>query len=266
MREMMLRIFVLLAGICICRGEIDWPQLQFTLVASNLVQPTSVVHAGDGSGRLFITQQKGQILTLAGTHLDAIPFLDISGKIKSGGEQGLLCVAFPRDYVNKRHFYVNYTRAGDGATIVSRFSVNGPNNIADPDGEEIIRNTLQPFANHNGGQLAFGPDGYLYIGMGDGGGAGDVGNRAQDLGSLLGKILRIDVDRGPPYAIPPTNPFLTNSSARPEIWAYGLRNPWRFSFDRDTGDLYIADVGQEEWEEVDFQPANSLGGENYGWR
>ena len=266
MRGLLPKTFVLLAGICVCRGEIDWPQLKFTLVASNLVQPTSVVHAGDGSGRLFITQQSGQILTLSGTTLDAIPFLDIGSKIILGSEQGLLCVAFPPDYVNKRHFYVNYTRAGDGATIVSRFSVKNSDNIADPSSEEVILNIPQPFVNHNGGQLVFGPDGYLYVGTGDGGGAGDPGNRAQDLGSLLGKILRIDVDQGTPYSIPPTNPFLTNSSARPEIWAYGLRNPWRFSFDRETGDLYIADVGQDAWEEVDFQPANSAGGENYGWR
>ena len=163
---------------------------------------------------------------------------------------------------------MNYTRAPDGATVVARYRVSaGDNNVADPASEEVILTVPQPFANHNGGQLAFGPeDGYLYIGMGDGGSGGDPFNNAQNPGVLLGKLLRIDVESGAvPYGVPPTNPFLGMISYRPEIWALGLRNPWRFSFDRQAGDLYIGDVGQGDFEEIDFQAAGDPGGQNYGW-
>jgi glucose/arabinose dehydrogenase len=184
--------------------------------------------------------------------------------VLSGGEQGLLSVAFHPDYIFNGLFYVDYTDLS-GATVIARYQVSSNPNAADPTSAAILLRIPQPFANHNGGQLQFGSDGNLYIGMGDGGSAGDPLNNAQNLNSLLGKILRIDVSILP-YAIPPDNPFLGSFNAAPEIWAYGLRNPWRFSFDRQTGDLFIGDVGQARLEEVDFQSAASGGGENYGWR
>jgi glucose/arabinose dehydrogenase len=203
--------------------------------------------------------------------VQATEFLDIHTKVSCCGEQGLLSVAFPPGYASKRYFYVNYTDTA-GNTVVARYRLTGNDDIADATSEQAIINIAQPFANHNGGQLAFGPDGDLYIGMGDGGSGGDPGNRAQDTTQLLGKILRLDVERPTPtgtpaaYAVPSSNPVMPTPGARREIWARGVRNPWRFSFDRLTGDLYIGDVGQDSFEEVDFQPASSLGGENYGWR
>lgn len=235
-------------------------------LASGLANAVSLAHAGDGSGRLFIVQQTGQILIYNGTRVLQRPFLDISNLVSGGREQGLLGLAFHPNYINNGYFYVNYTdRKGD--TVIARYSVSGINpNLANPFSATTLLTVDQPYSNHNGGQLQFGPDSYLYIGLGDGGSAGDPQNNAQNLGALLGKILRIDVDGGSPYAIPPDNPFVGMEGARPEIWAYGLRNPWRFSFDLLTGDMFIADVGQDEWEEIDFQPASSTGGENYGWR
>jgi hypothetical protein len=175
-------------------------------------------------------------------------------------------VAFPPGYSGKRYFYVDYTNTS-GNTVISRFRLSSDPDVADPGSERILLTIAQPYPNHNGGQLVFGPDGYLYIGMGDGGSAGDPQNNAQDPASLLGKILRIDVESGAePYAVPASNPFAGRTGYRGEIWALGLRNPWRFSFDSRTGDLYVADVGQNQYEEVDFQPAGSSGGENYGWR
>lgn len=235
----------------------------------DLTRPVYVTHAGDGTNRLFIVEQPGRILIAANGRLRAEPFLDIREKITTrGNEQGLLGLAFHPDYKNNGSFFVNYSRVPDGDNVIARYRVSDDSNIADANSEEILLTVdgLEP--NHNGGMLAFGPDGHLYIGTGDGGGAGDrhgtIGN-GQNLDTLLGKILRLDVN-GDPYEIPPTNPFVNRADARPEIWAYGLRNPWRFSFDRATGDLYIADVGQGRAEEVDFQPASSKGGENYGWR
>jgi hypothetical protein len=160
---------------------------------------------------------------------------------------------------------VNYTNT-EGDTVIARYTVSGYPNVADQNSALVLLKTTQPFQNHNGGQLQFGPDGYLYIGMGDGGSGGDPQNNAQNPGMLLGKMLRIDIDGGVPYAIPASNPFVGNPEVLDEIWAFGLRNPWRFSFDRETGDLFIGDVGQGSWEEVNFQPATSPGGENYGWR
>jgi len=241
--------------------------LGFDLVASGLTAPVAVTHAGDNSGRLFITQQTGQILIHDGAQLLSTPFLDISNKVAYGGERGLLSVAFHPNYETNGYFYVDYTRKSDGAT--ARFHIRPDNlNRADPTSEEILLSVAQPYANHNGGQIAFGPsDGYLYIGMGDGGDGGDPHNYGQSSGVLLGKLLRIDVEGGvAPYGIPPTNPFTATAGYRGEIWALGLRNPWRFSFDRLTGDRYLGDVGQYAWEEIDFQAANSAGGENYGWR
>jgi glucose/arabinose dehydrogenase len=244
-------------------------QLTLTPLVTGLTNPTDITNAGDGSDRLFVVEQGGRIQIIQNGALLATPFLDISNRISTGGERGLLGMAFPPNYASRGYFYVNYTDTA-GNTVVSRYRLTDNPNLADPNSEEIILTVQQPFPNHNGGQLAFGPDGYLYIAMGDGGGGGDPLNNAQDPQSLLGKILRIDVESaGVPYAIPNSNPFLTpndpNNEVRDEIWALGLRNPWRFSFDRLTGDVYIGDVGQGVLEEIDFQPATSQGGENYGW-
>src|SRR5438034_1281740 len=239
--------------------------LGFESVAGSLRRPVGVANAGDGSGRLFVVEQAGRILIHDGTAVRPSPFLDVSALVSCCGEQGLLGLAFHPHFVANGFLYVDYTNTA-GDTVIARYQVSADPNVADPSSAQILLTIPQPFSNHNGGQLAFGPDGFLYVGMGDGGGGGDPGNRAQNLGELLGKILRIDVDGASPYAIPATNPFRNTSGARPEIWAYGLRNPWRFSFDRRTGDLFIADVGQNHIEEVNFQSAASAGGENYGWR
>jgi glucose/arabinose dehydrogenase len=236
-------------------------------VASGFSSPLGIEHAGDS--RLFVVQQGGQIRILSGGAVLSTPFLDISTLISTGGELGLLGLAFHPNYAANGYFYVNYTRQGDGATVIARYQRSGGNpNVADPASAATLLTVAQPFANHNGGQLRFGPDGYLYIGLGDGGSANDPGNRAQDLSTLLGKMLRIDVDGGTPYAVPATNPFVNdgNPGTLPEIWAYGLRNPWRFSFDRLTGDLFIADVGQGAREEINLQAAGTGAGANYGWR
>jgi glucose/arabinose dehydrogenase len=240
------------------------PVITLEPVANGLPNLVSVTHAGDS--RLFITLQSGLVMIHDGTHVLPQPFLDVRSLVTSGGERGLLSIAFHPDYAQNGFFYVNYTNLS-GNTVVARYSVSPLDpNRADPSSALPILAITQPFSNHNGGQLQFGPDGYLYIGMGDGGSGGDPGNRAQNLNDLLGKMLRIDVDSGSTYAIPPSNPFAGQAGVRPEIWSYGLRNPWRFSFDRATGDLWIADVGQGTWEEIDFQPVTSIGGENYGWR
>jgi len=237
--------------------------INLELVTGGLTSPVAVAHTGDS--RLFIVEQIGRIRVFD-TTLRTDPFLDIRSLVSSGGERGLLGVAFHPRYAENGFFYVNYTNTS-GDTVIARYtrSATDPNR-ADPNSRRQILTVDQPFSNHNGGQLEFGPDGYLYIGLGDGGSGGDPDNRAQNLGDLLGKMLRIDVDTETGYAIPPSNPFVGRTGARPEIWASGLRNPWRYSFDRLTGDLWIADVGQGLWEEVSFQPATSIGGENYGWK
>ena len=238
-------------------------ELRFVEVATGLANPVAITHSGDGSGRLFITEQVGRVRVYQAGRLLPAPFLDIIGRVRSGGERGLLSVAFHPDYATDGQFFVNYTNR-TGATVLSRFCVTADPNVADPNSEQILFTEDQPFGNHNGGQLQFGLDGYLYIGMGDGGSGGDPGDRAQDLSTILGKILRIDVDSA--NMIPPSNPFLGTPGARGEIWSYGWRNPWRFTFDRMTGDMFIGDVGQNTREEIHFQPASSAGGENYGWR
>jgi glucose/arabinose dehydrogenase len=232
--------------------------------ATGLNNPVEITNAGDN--RLFVIEQAGliRILEPEGNILPD-PFLDITDRVKWGGEQGLLGLAFHPDYPSNGYFYVNYTDSDNNSNI-ARFSVTANPNLADAFSEKTLLIVEQPFQNHNGGDLAFGPDGYLYIGLGDGGSGGDPGNRAQNLETLLGKMLRIDIDNGDPYAIPDDNPFIDNPDALDEIWAYGLRNPWRFSFDRETGDLWMGDVGQNEIEEIDLQPSSSAGGENYGWR
>ncbi len=235
------------------------------IITTGLTSPLAITNAGDGSGRLFITEQTGYIRIWTGTTLLPAPFLDVHTLVSCCGEQGLLSVAFHPNYAANGLFYVNYTDVA-GNTEIVRYHVSANPNVADPASATILLTILQPYVNHNGGQLQFGADGYLYIGMGDGGSGGDPLNNGQNLDVLLGKMLRIDVDGGAPYAIPPTNPFVGVPNTRPEIWAYGLRNPWRFSFDRLTHDLYIGDVGQNLWEEIDFQPAASPGGQNYGWR
>lgn len=246
----------------------DWPHLALRRFASDLYRPLHITHANDNTGRLFVVEQEGAVRIIKNGVLLPEPFLDIQERVGCCGEQGLLSIAFPPDFVNKQHFYVNYTdRIGD--TTIARFHVRPENvNRADAESEEIILTVAQPYSNHNGGQIAFSPtDGMLYIGMGDGGSGGDPHNYGQSPGTLLGKLLRIDVEAGAdPYAIPPGNPFSATTDFRGEVWALGLRNPWRFSFDRLTGDLYLGDVGQSVWEEIDYQPASSKGGENYGWR
>jgi glucose/arabinose dehydrogenase len=249
-----------------------FPTIQLEPVASSLMSPVTVANAGDGSGRLFIVQQEGQILILINGNILPTPFLDIADVVGCCGEQGLLGLAFHPQYATNGFFYVNYTdNAGD--TQVVRYTVSAADpNVADPDSAFPILNQDQPFSNHNGGALAFGPDGYLYIPLGDGGSGGDPEENGQDLTTWLGKILRVDVNGddfpGDPdlnYAVPPDNPFVNDPDALDEIWAYGVRNPWRCTFDRLTGDFFIADVGQGNWEEINFQPAASAGGENYGW-
>jgi glucose/arabinose dehydrogenase len=243
------------------------PDVQISVsdvVASGFIRPLQVTHAGDGSGRLFVVDQQGMISVVSGTVLSP-PFLDIRGLVeRAGNEQGLLGLAFHPDYATNGHFYVDYTRAGDGATVLARYNVSADPNLADAASATVVMTVTQPSANHNGGQLVFGPDGYLYVGLGDGGGVGDPLGNGQAITTPLGAILRIDVDGGPPYGIPPDNPFVGVEGVD-EIWDYGLRNPWRFSFDRLTGDLYIGDVGQSAWEEIDVHSPGTPGGLNFGW-
>ncbi len=244
-----------------CAADAWFPaRITLTPVAKGLRQPTAIVSAKDGSKRLFVLEQEGKIRIVKNGKLLQRPFLDIDSLVKSGGEQGLLGLAFPPDFASKKTFFVNYTnRTGIGNTVVASFKAGKDADTADPGSHREILTIKQPYANHNGGQLAFGPDGLLYVGTGDGGSGGDPHGNGQRLDTLLGKILRIEVASGAaPYRLP-KNPFGN------EIWAYGLRNPWRFSFDRGTGDLYIADVGQDKVEEINFQAAGSGAGANYGW-
>jgi len=241
-------------------SQYDWVQ-----VVSGLDSPVGLVSAGDGSGRLFVIEKDGLIEIVKNGEIAPGPFLDIRDRVGStGGEQGLLGLAFDPHYQQNGYFYVNYTDI-QGNTVIARYSVTTFNpDRADAETEKQLIYVDQPYANHNGGEMVFGPDGYLYIGLGDGGSQGDPHGHGQSTNTFLGKILRIDVEHGDPYSVPVDNPFV-NGGGKPEIWAYGLRNPWRFSFDRLTQDLYIGDVGQAKWEEIDFLPAGSPGGLNFGW-
>lgn len=233
--------------------------------ASGFSSPVAIVNAGDS--RLFVVQRAGaiRILNANGT-INATNFLNLSSIISSGGERGLLGLAFHPNYATNGYFYVNYTQATTGATVIARYSVSTTNpDVADASSALVLLTIAQPFSNHNGGSLAFGPDGYLYIGMGDGGSANDPNNSGQNINTLLGKMLRIDVNSGTPYGIPSTNPYAGAIPGSDEIWAVGMRNPWKFSFDSQTGDLWIADVGQNAIEEINKAPSTAAG-LNYGWR
>jgi uncharacterized protein (TIGR03437 family) len=263
-------LFLLALSLTSAAQETEWPRLRPVLVATGFDLPVDIQSPRDGTWRLFIVEQTGRVKVMDDLKVRPEPFLDLSSKVISGGERGLLGLAFPPNFVEKQHFYVNYTEgrgAPDLRTVVARYRVSaGDSNRADPDSEERILVIEQPFDNHNAGQLAFGPDGYLYVGTGDGGSGNDPLRAGQNPQSLLGKMLRIDVESGAtPYAIPPDNPFVGNPAVLDEIWASGLRNPWRYSFDRHSGDLYIADVGQRRREEINFERAGSPGGANYGW-
>jgi glucose/arabinose dehydrogenase len=241
------------------------PALTTQLVARGLSDPLDLQVPRGERDRMFVVEQGGRIRLISLGVLAPTPYLDISSRISAGGERGLLGLAFHPRYAENGRFYVNYTdRSGD--THISEFRVSSTDrDQADPGSERQLLFVRQPFPNHNGGGLAFGNDGRLYIGLGDGGSGGDPQGNGQNLGTHLGKMLRIDVDGGQPYAIPSDNPFRSRTGALPEIWAFGLRNPFRFSFDRSTGDLYIGDVGQNAVEEIDVGLASRGGGENYGW-
>ncbi len=263
----MTRHFIFLALLCFVFQDLRaQPIIQLQTWATGFVRPVDIASAGDE--RLFIVEQRGiiHILNAQGQRLPS-PFLNIQSRVNSAAsERGLLGLVFHPNYAENGYFYVNYTNTS-GNTRISRFRVSASDpNVADPDSELILIGVNQPFSNHNAGDLNFGPDGYLYFGLGDGGSGGDPQNFGQNRQSFLGKMIRIDVNNGSPYAIPATNPFINDPTTLDEIWAVGLRNPWRFSFDRLTGDMWIADVGQNAWEEIDFQPASSTGGMNYGWR
>jgi glucose/arabinose dehydrogenase len=269
-------VAALLALPCLATAQ---PALDPLPGASGLSSPVDVVNAGDGSGRLFIVQQGGEILVYQGEQVLGTPFLDIDPLVVSGGEQGLLGMAFHPNYPATPFFFVNYTCQHTGSqpectstgdTIIARFQVSGNANLADPASRRTLLVIPQPFANHNAGDLKFGPDGNLWIPMGDGGSGFDPNCNAQRDDSLLGKLLRIDVNQNvntpPYYGIPPTNPYIGPGDPRDEVFARGLRNPFRFSFDRLTGDLFIGDVGQNQLEEVDFMPAGTGAAANYGWK
>ncbi|MEE9413387.1 MAG: PQQ-dependent sugar dehydrogenase, partial [Methylococcales bacterium] len=253
-------LLLLLAGFWL--SPIFAIDLQLTQV-TDLGGVVDIKHAGDNSQRLFLLQQSGVIRILKNGQLLPTPFIDISSRVRFGGEEGLLSLDFAPDFSQNGHVYLYYSNTA-GNTVLSRFDAQG--DIADPGSEEILLQFSQPSANHNGGRIEFGPDGMLYLGLGDGGGDSDPQSNGQNRQTLLGKLIRLDVESPTSgFSIPANNPFINDTSTRSEIWALGLRNPWRMSFDSLTGDLYIADVGQNTFEEVNFQPATSTGGENYGW-
>jgi hypothetical protein len=242
-------------------------QISLESFASGFTRPVDIAHAGDGSGRLFVVEQAGIIRIVDKLEqIVSIPFLDIQTKVDdSDNEEGLLGLAFDPDYKNNGYFYVNYVNSNSGRkSIIERYTVSADSNLVNTNSGVVILSIDQFASNHNGGDINFGPDGYLYIATGDGGGGGDPGEHGQNMNSLLGKLLRIDVS-SLPYTIPTDNPFIDAQDTMPEIWSYGLRNPWRFSFDRKNGALWIADVGQGDWEEINFADSLDRGGQNYGW-
>jgi glucose/arabinose dehydrogenase len=239
------------------------PPLRAVLVTSSFDRPVDLQTPADRS-RLFVVEQAGRIRILRGGTVVPTPFLDITDRVfDDANEKGLLGLTFHPRFAENGRFFVNYTGRND--THIAEFRSAPGADVADPATERTLLIVAQPFSNHKAGQLAFGPDGFLYFGLGDGGSGGDPFGNGQNLGALLGKLIRLDVDRAQPYAVPSDNPFVSRPGARPEIWAYGLRNPWRFAFDRVTGDLFIADVGQGTVEEIDAEPAPRRGGQNYGW-
>ena len=262
-RRRELRLALLLAGVVAAAPSCSrGAELQTKVVVSGMSRPVDLTVA-PGDPRLFIVEQIGRIRILDNGKLRTEPFLDLRGQVSGGNEQGLLGMAFHPHYRDNGFVFVNYTdRHGD--THVVRYHVRADRNAVDPASATTILFVRQPYSNHNGGQLLFGPDGMLYVPLGDGGKGGDPHRNGQNLGALLGKILRLDVDHGSPYAIPPDNPFVHRAGARPEVWAYGLRNPWRVAFDPTGEWLYIGDVGQDQWEEVDVAPVKR-GGLDYGW-
>ncbi|MEA4910453.1 MAG: PQQ-dependent sugar dehydrogenase [Anaerolineaceae bacterium] len=237
---------------------------QWVEYASGFSRPVDFVPAVDGSGRIYVVEQGGLIRIIENDGLLPQPFLNLSARVSTEGtERGLLGMAFDPAYTQNHQFYLNYTDSS-GNTMVARYTAAGDGYSADPGSEQPLIQVVQPYANHNGGGVVFGPDGYLYLSLGDGGSAGDPQGNAQNLNTLLGKILRIQVSGQAQYTIPADNPF-AGGGGLGEIWYYGVRNPWRFSFDRQTGDLYMADVGQNIWEEIDSVPAGTPGGLNFGW-
>ena len=240
------------------------PPLRSVLIAGGFSSPLDLQVPPGDHARLFVVEQNGRIRIVRGGAIVQTPFLDISDRLSSGGERGLLGLAFHPGYPANGRFFVNYTDRS-GNTRISEFHLSSNPDVADADSERLLLFVQQPFPNHNGGGLAFGNDGMLYIGLGDGGSGGDPLGNGQSLDTHLGKMLRIDIDHANPYAVPGDNPFVSTPGAAPEIWAYGLRNPFRFAFDRPTGDLYIGDVGQNRVEEIDVGLASRHGGENYGW-
>ena len=263
----------LIVGVFVTASVWAQPTLTFTTFSTGYNRVIDIRHCNDS--RLFMVQQAGKIIICDSLGVqNPTPFINLAGictnPASTGDERGLLGMAFHPDYKNNGYFYVNYTAISGGATTIARYSVSATDsNVADLSSGVILLSITQPYTNHNGGCLRFGPDGYLYIGTGDGGSANDPGNRGQDRTQLLGKFLRIDVDNPQAplaYGIPADNPYATSTTNRNEIWSYGIRNPWKWSFDRIYGDLWIGDVGQNAWEEIDYEPLGTAGGRNYGWR
>ncbi len=246
------------------------PTIGFDTLVKSLTAPVDIVNAKDGSGRLFIVQQNGIVRLYSGGSLLTPPFLNMSSVIAYGGELGLLSIAFHPQYATNRYFFVYYNNAADSSIELAQYRTSlGDPNLADAASRKVLLTIPKPFSNHNGGKLNFGPDGNLYVGTGDGGGGGDPQNLAQNLNSLLGKMIRINVnnfDTPPYYTVPTDNPLVGTPNTQPEIYGWGLRNPWRWNFDRQTGDMWVADVGQGAWEEVNYIPAASTSAINYGWR
>lgn len=259
-----LRLFLMLVALFFTTQQGTGQLIELELVNNEVESPTDIVFTPDGT--MYVVQREGTVRTLdSNGDLNSTVFLDLSDEVTTfGTEQGLLGMTFHPDYPDSNYFYVNYT-VSPGITHISRFTVDLQNETAIKDSEKLLLTQEQPYANHNAGDLCFGPDGMLYFALGDGGGFEDPDDYGQEKSTFLSKVMRLDVDNGDPYAIPPDNPFLDNPDIADEVWALGLRNPWRISFDRETGDLWIGDVGQGNREEINRQAASSTGGENYGW-